>query len=217
MMASRPYNIIITGVGGQGNVLAARLLGSALLKAGFETSVGDVFGLSQRGGSVASHIRFWQGPPLPPLVPRGALDLVVGFEPLEALRVLAEFGNAASRVLVNEVPVPPIGVLMGRTIYPSMGVLMGDLRRLSTEMVSVDAVDLSHQAGDAQALNMVMMGALGGWGVLPLSGEDLEAEVIGSLAARFAETNRRAFRLGMEAARVRGRCGGGADGAPSTD
>lgn len=163
---------------------------------------------------MASHIRFWEGPPLPPLVPRGKLDLVVGFEPLEALRVLAEFGHEGSRVLVNQVAVPPIGVLMGRTEYPPMDRLMADMGALAAAVVALDAVELSHQAGDAQALNMVMMGALGGWGVLPLSAEELEAEVIGSLAARFAETNRRAFRLGAEAVRPHAEPSGGAPKAP---
>ncbi len=203
MSSRRPFNLIITGVGGQGNVLAARLLGSALLSAGLETAVGDVFGLSQRGGSVASHIRFWEGPALPPLVPRGTLDLVVGFEPLEALRVLAEFGHPGTKVLTNEVAVPPIGVLMGRTTYPPKEQLMAHLNQLAAEVVSLDAVERAHQAGDAQALNMVMLGALGGWGLLPISAEALETQIIGSLAARFAETNRRAFRLGMEAVAAR--------------
>ena len=89
-----PTNIIFTGVGGQGNVLAAKLVAAALLDAGQEVAVGDVFGLSQRGGSVASHVRYWQGGPVPPLISRGHVDVVVGFEPLEALRILCEFGNA---------------------------------------------------------------------------------------------------------------------------
>ena len=214
MTGARPYNVIITGVGGQGNVLAARLLGSALLKAGFETSVGDVFGLAQRGGSVASHIRFWRGPALPPLVPRGKLDLVVGFEPLEALRVLAEYGHAGTHAIVNEVAVPPIGVLMGRTKYPAMDRLMADIGSLAAGALSLDAVELSHRAGDAQALNMVMMGALGG-GLMPLSAAELEEEMIGSLPVRFADTNRRAFRLGVGAAQRWARADGGVPRAPA--
>lgn len=197
----RPVNLIITGVGGQGNVLAARLLGSALLRASLEVAVGDVFGLSQRGGSVASHVRFWRGPALPPLVPRGSADIILGFEPLEALRILAEFGHSQTRVLVNTRPVPPIGVLMGRNTYPEQDALMGNLASLSGEVIAIDAVELAHEAGDAQAVNMVMLGVLAASGSIPLSDEQLLEEIVGSLPKRFAATNERAFRLGVEAVR----------------
>jgi len=108
-----PVNLVFTGVGGQGNVIAAKLAGSALLAAGFEVAVGDVFGLSQRGGSVASHVRFHRGAPLPPLIPPGRADFVVGFEPLEALRVLCQLGGPHTGVLTSTGDVPPTGVLMG--------------------------------------------------------------------------------------------------------
>lgn len=195
----RPLNLIITGVGGQGNVATARLLGTSLLAAGYETSVGDVFGLTQRGGSVASHVRFWQGPPLPPLVPRGQMDLLLAFEPLEAVRVLAEFGHDDTAVLVNTVAVPPVGVLTGRTVYPPVEELLRDLESLAGRVVAVDGLELAHQAGDAQVLNIVMLGGLLGMGLLPVGVEALEAEVARAFPARFLDMNRAALRLGHEA------------------
>lgn len=193
-----PVNLIITGVGGQGNVLAARLLGSALLGAGYEVAVGDVFGLAQRGGAVASHVRFHHGSPLAPLVPRGEVDVVVGFEPLEALRVLAEYGWPGTLVLTNERAVPPIGVLQGKAEYPAADALFWQMGDLARAVVRFDAVTLAHEAGGAQSVNVVMLGALAGSAVLPLDPAALEAEVE-RLPARHREVNRRAFALGRRA------------------
>lgn len=191
------FNLIITGVGGQGNVLAARLLGAALLAGGYEVAVGDVFGLAQRGGAVASHVRFGHGPPLAPLVPAGSLDIVLGFEPLEALRVLASFGRPGTLVLTNDRPVPPVGVLQGRVVYPPDDALFGAMAELAGRVVRLDAVSLAHQAGGPQSVNVVMLGALSGLGVLPLAPELLEAE-LGALPAHNREANRLAFALGRE-------------------
>ena len=99
---SETVNVIITGVGGQGNVLAARLLADAALASGFEVTVGDVYGLTQRGGAVASHVRWTTGEPLPPLIPRNALDVLVAFEPMEAIRILTQFGCEKTAAIVNE-------------------------------------------------------------------------------------------------------------------
>jgi indolepyruvate ferredoxin oxidoreductase beta subunit len=195
----RPTNIIFTGVGGQGNVLAAKLVASALLDAGQEVAVGDVFGLSQRGGSVASHVRFWSGGPVPPLISRGHLDILVGFEPLETLRILCEFGTPGTLVLMNTVPIPPVGVLMGRSEYPPAERLSEDVRTLAGEVVAIDGVKLAHQAGDAQGLNLVLVGSLVGLGVLPLTLKAMKAEVERSVPARFLAMNLRALDLGSAA------------------
>jgi indolepyruvate ferredoxin oxidoreductase, beta subunit len=196
---ARPTNVIFTGVGGQGNVLAARLVASALLEGGQEVAVGDVFGLSQRGGSVASHVRFWAGGPVPPLISRGHLDILVGFEPLETLRILCEFGTPDTLVLTNTVPIPPVGVLMGRSEYPPETHLMESFSALAGPVVALDAVELAHEAGDAQGLNVVMVGALVGLGVLPLTLEAMKAEVERSVPARFLAMNLKALDLGSAA------------------
>lgn len=191
-------NLIITGVGGQGNVVAARLLGAALLAADFEVAVGDVFGLAQRGGAVASHVRFHRGAPLAPLVPQGSLDILVGFEPLEALRVLAQYGRPGTLVLTNDRAVPPVGVLQGRSEYPAEDVLFGSMAKLAGRVARLNAVNLAHEAGGPQSVNVVMLGALSGLAVLPLPRGFLQTEVE-RLSARHREANRRAFALGVEA------------------
>lgn len=199
--ALRPTNLIFTGVGGQGNVLAAKLVATALLEAGYEVAVGDVFGLSQRGGSVASHIRYWRGAALPPLISRGYLDTLVGFEPLETLRILCEFGTSTTRVLCNLRPVPPVGVLMGRTVYPPLDTLLAQLRDLAEEVTVIDGVELAHRAGDAQSLNLVMVGLLVALGLVPVDMEAMKDVVRRSVSARFVDMNLRALDLGLAAAR----------------
>jgi indolepyruvate ferredoxin oxidoreductase, beta subunit len=195
----RPTNMIFTGVGGQGNVLAAKLVAATLLEAGQDVAVGDVFGLSQRGGSVASHVRFWTHGPVPPLISRGHLDILIGFEPLETLRILCEFGTPETVVLLNTVPIPPVGVLMGRTTYPPLEDLLEATRRLAKRLVAIDGVALAHEAGDAQGLNVVMVGALIGLGLLPIELDAMRAELSGSVSARFLEMNLRALDLGWRA------------------
>lgn len=199
-MSGRATDLIITGVGGQGNVLAARLVGAALLAEGYEVAVGDVFGLAQRGGAVASHVRFRETGSLSPLVMPGELDLVMGFEPLEALRTLCSHGSAATRVLTNDRPVPTTGTMMGRYDYPPTTELLVRLRCLSAEVRAFDAVALAHEAGSAQALNLVMVGALVGWGLLPISENTMRKQMAELLPARAAAANDKAFSLGLAAA-----------------
>jgi indolepyruvate ferredoxin oxidoreductase beta subunit len=161
-----PINLIITGVGGQGNILAARLLASVILSEGLEVTVGDVYGLTQRGGSVASHVRWTTGPPLPPLVPQDSLDLVLAFEPMEGLRILSQFGHAETKAIVNETPVTPIGVQAGRFRYPKMDDLFHRLEICTSEIRLVKATETARQLGNIQVLNLVMLGALLGSGFI---------------------------------------------------
>jgi indolepyruvate ferredoxin oxidoreductase beta subunit len=191
-------NLIITGVGGQGNVLAARLLGSAALAEGYEVTVGDVYGLTQRGGSVASHIRMSRGKALPPYVPQGALDVVVGFEPMEALRVLAEFGCEESLALVNDAPVMPIGVQAGRFKYPHLEDLREALRLLSKNVKWVGATQIARSLGDIQALNMVMMGALVGSGFIRLGMEAFKKAIRSTVSKRLVDLDLSAFEAGFQ-------------------
>lgn len=96
-----PYNLIITGVGGQGNVLSSQLIGQTLVNKGFFVTIGETYGASQRGGAVMSHIRISKKKQQSPLIPRNKSDVVVALEPVESLRVLAAYGNPEVVVLVN--------------------------------------------------------------------------------------------------------------------
>jgi len=196
-------NVIIAGVGGQGNVVASELLATALSRAGYRVSVGETFGASQRGGSVMSHVRAARGQTPGPLIPKGLVDVIVGFEPLEALRVMADYGRETTRVVVNPRPVYPLAVQTGEATYPDAGELLAKLSTLAAEVLVVEGTDLARQAGDVRAQNLAMVGGLVGAGWLPIE----PATVEGVLAERFPEDllrlNQTAFRLGLEDVRQR--------------
>lgn len=195
---SKSMNVIITGVGGQGNVLAARLLASAALAEGYEVTVGDVYGLTQRGGSVASHVRWTRGNPLPPLVPQNSLDILVAFEPLEALRILAHYQNEDTVAIVNDTPVLPIGVQAGRLAYPALPDLWDALQKLVKELQLVQATHLAQKLGDVQILNMVMMGSLYGSGFVRLRSDVFEKTMESSIPQRHVARNLSAFGEGID-------------------
>jgi indolepyruvate ferredoxin oxidoreductase beta subunit len=192
-----PTNLIITGVGGQGNVLAARLLASVILSQGLEVTVGDVYGLTQRGGSVASHVRWTGSEPLPPLVPRNSLDILVAFEPMEGLRILSQFGNMDTKAIVNATPVTPIGVQAGRFSYPQLDDLYRSLKKATSEIRLVRATDAARRIGLVQVLNLIMLGALAGSGFIGNGIEIFEDIIKTTIAQRYVEINLRAFREGI--------------------
>ena len=198
----RVTNLIITGVGGQGNVLAARLLGSAALAEDYEVTVGDVYGLTQRGGSVASHIRLSRGRVLPPFIPQSSLDILVGFEPMEALRVLTQLGCEDTLAIVNDTAVMPIGVQAGRFLYPDMKDLQDALRRLTKQLRLVSATDVARRLGDIQILNMVMMGSLLGSGFITLGTEAFENAIKSVVSKRFIDLDLSAFREGVHLSKM---------------
>lgn len=191
-------NIIITGVGGQGNVLAARLLAVAALEAGMEVSVGDVYGLTQRGGSVASHVRWSTQRRLPPLVPKGKLDVLVAFEPMEALRMQTQYGRRDTVVLVNDEPVLPIGVQAGRFEYPDWQRLSEMINKISGRVWMVPGSRAARELGNIQVLNSIMIGSLLASGVTGLNQADFEAIIISQIPKKHASLNLKAFRRGRE-------------------
>lgn len=192
-------NVIITGVGGQGNVLAAKLLASVALARGLEVSVGDVYGLSQRGGSVASHIRWSSEGAMPPLVPEGSLDLLLAFEPLEALRVLTRYGNKTTQILVNDQPIAPVGVQAGRFTYPDMNQIVDLMQKMSKRIWWVSGTRIAKDLGNIQLLNTVMLGALCATGQVAFPSELFE-QVIGNIVSpRYFSQNIDAFRQGTSA------------------
>jgi indolepyruvate ferredoxin oxidoreductase beta subunit len=191
-------SVMITGVGGQGNVLAASLLASVALAEGYEVTVGDVYGLTQRGGSVASHVRWTRGTPLPPLVPQHGLDILLALEPLEALRVLTQFGREDTLGIVNVTPIVPIGVQTGRFEYPEPSRLSDVLRGLTRTLRLVDATAVARRLGNIQVLNLVMLGALFASGFISLRSEVFETIIVSTIARKHLPINQTAFRAGMD-------------------
>ena len=191
-----PLNLIITGVGGQGNVLASQILASAGIKEGLYATVGETYGASQRGGPVMSHVRFSAQAQCSPLIPEGQADVVVGLEPVEALRVISDFGNPKTRVIVIPRPILPPWVLAGQATYPPVQEVLASLEKLAE---SVQVVRVSEDGGTPLGVNVLMMGALAGSGLVPIPAASFEEAIGEIIAAKDVEANLQAFRKGMEA------------------
>ena len=197
-----PLDIVITGVGGQGNVLASQVLGRALLKAGYTVTVGETYGMSQRGGAVMSQVRVTNGPPLGPLMPDNRATAIVSLEPLEALRVLAQYGHPGVVVLTNDRPLKPLNVLIGQDRYPGLEELKASLQSLCGKLYWLPATEAGSQLGAHILANVVMLGALLATGLVPLEMADLEAVLSDMFPESKMAKNRLALAKGWELAKA---------------
>jgi len=194
-----PFNIIITGVGGQGNVLASQILGHMLVQQGYWITIGETYGASQRGGSVMSHIRVSRETQYSPLIPEGKCDLVVGLEPVEAMRVLAQYGNPGVMLLINTRPIYPIDVIAGNTTYPELSLVLEKIQSLSRRVWTLNATEIGLELGDPIFSNIVMLGALSTLDLLPLSREKFQNTIQELLPPQKLQLNMTAFDKGKEA------------------
>jgi len=191
-------NIIITGVGGQGNVIASQIFASAAVRDGFYVSVGETYGAAQRGGAVMSHVRLSEETQYGPLIPEGRAHIILGFEPVESLRTVGSFGNEKTKVIVNPRPVYPIDVLSGALKYPAAEDVLKAMKELVYSVHVVEATELSKRAGDPIMQNVVMVGCLVGSGFTPVKVETLREVIKETFANRRPEANLKAFELGVK-------------------
>jgi len=203
MMNKDPLNIIITGVGGQGNVMLSQLVGQVLVRNGFHATIGETYGASQRGGAVMSHLRVSQRQQYGPLIGEGQADLIVGLEPLETLRVLSQYGNSRVVVATNSRPIYPQPVGGEVVKYPTTEEVAETLRSLAAKSWVVDATGIALELGPPILANIVMMGTLVGVGLLPIGATPFEAEMRESLPPDRLEMNLKAFRRGIQEVEVR--------------
>ena len=192
-----PYNVIITGVGGQGNVMASRIVGNMLSRKGLSVTIGETFGASQRGGSVMSHLRISTGSSWSPQIPNGKCHLIISLEPTEAMRVLATYGNPNVKVLCNTRPIHAIGVISGDQQYPDLDEITAWVAELSEASWFLDATEKAMELGNPILGNIMMIGAAAGIGVLPLDRKDFEAALAENLSADKQELNLKAYDLGV--------------------
>lgn len=195
------YNLIITGVGGQGNVLSSQLIGQAFVAKGYFVTIGETYGSSQRGGSVMSHIRISSKKQLGPLIPKGKADIIIGLEPVEALRILTTYGNPKTVVLANTRPIYPIGVTSGEEKYPESGEIQGALKELSRQYYSVPATEKAMEMGPPILGNMIMIGALLELDLLPLTAAEFRKTLAKNFNAKRLETNLQALQEGQRIVR----------------
>ena len=172
-----PLNIVVCGVGGQGNILVARLAGKSLAKRGYIVTIGETYGASQRGGDVMSHIRLSVRRRYGPLIPPGGAHIVLGLEPLETMRILVDYGNPQVATITNTHPIPPVTVGMGVTQYPDYDELRQAIAQLSGQVWFLDATEVALGLGSVRLTNLVMLGALIGSSLLPITEAQLEEEI----------------------------------------
>jgi indolepyruvate ferredoxin oxidoreductase beta subunit len=197
-----PFNVIITGVGGQGNVMASWVIGNMLARRGLQVTIGETFGASQRGGSVMSHLRISKESSWSPQIPRGKCHLVISLEPTEAVRVLANYGNPDITVLCNTRPVHAIGVISGDQEYPSMEKIKSWIAELSKECWFLDATAKAMELGNPIFGNIMMIGAAAGLGALPVDRKNFADVITETMPADKLELNLKAYDLGVQMTRV---------------
>jgi indolepyruvate ferredoxin oxidoreductase, beta subunit len=189
---SEVKNILLVGVGGQGTILASKILTSGLMKAGYDVKMSEIHGMSQRGGSVSTQVRYGDKV-LSPIVGKGQADVIVAFEKMEALRWLP-FLKIGGNIVVNDFEIQPVPVNLGVAEYPQ-----GIIEELKSKcsVLAVKANDIATELGNPKAMNIVLLGALvkaiGG-----LDDIDWDAEITATVKPAFVELNKKAFHAGYD-------------------
>ncbi len=188
-------SIMIVGVGGQGTLLASRLLGAALLSENYDVKVSEVHGMSQRGGSVVTYVKYGEEV-FSPIVREGQADFILAFEQLEAARWLP-FLKKGGTMIANSQKIDPMPVVIGNAQYPD-GVLEA-IRATGVDLVEADALSLAVEAGSPKAVNVVLIGVMAARMDLPYT--VWEKAIRETVPEKFLEMNLKAFKLGFESAK----------------
>ncbi|PCN49845.1 indolepyruvate ferredoxin oxidoreductase subunit beta [Candidatus Geothermarchaeota archaeon ex4572_27] len=171
----KEFNVVLTGVGGQGTIAMSEVLGMAAVLEGHRVRGSEVLGMAQRGGAVVTHLRLGRDV-YGPTVPEGKADVMVALEPSEALRNL-RYVTKNTIVVLGTRPIVPPSVSLGISRYPSVEEVVEKLKELSDFVITIDPYKLAAEAGDVIAANMVMLGALAGTGRLPIKVESLKQAI----------------------------------------
>lgn len=185
-------NILFSGVGGQGILLASEVTAYALLAAGYDAKKSEVHGMAQRGGSVTAQLRYGDRV-YSPLIEPGKADILISFEMMEAARYLP-YLHAQSKVIVNTQQIKPPSVAMGQVPYPAD--VLDSISSEGIQVVTVDAFDIARDSGEVKAANIVMVGAMSAF--LPMGAEVYENIINTRIPERFREVNLKAFAAGRK-------------------
>ncbi|HXZ35034.1 MAG TPA: indolepyruvate oxidoreductase subunit beta [Thermodesulfobacteriota bacterium] len=197
-LAKDPLNVIMAGVGGQGNVMASRVLANMLSLKGYKVTIGETFGMSQRGGSVMSHLRVSETSAWSPQIPKGRADVLIALEPIEAVRVMRSYGNTGVKVLLNTRAIHPVGVIAGDFEYPSLEGIEKGLKELTPHVWVMDATEEAMKLGNPILSNIIMIGAVSGLNLLPVGMAEFKSVIRDFCPQKLLEVNRRAFEIGKE-------------------
>ena len=185
-------NIMIVGVGGQGSLLASKLLGRLLLTRGYDIKVSEVHGMSQRGGSVVTYVRFGDKV-YSPIIDKGEADFIVSFELLEAARY-TEYLRPDGRIITNTQQINPMPVITGAAVYPDS--LVDKMQAAGIAIDAIDALTLAEEAGSAKAVNLVLLGKLSKY--FDFTEEEWMQAIEKSVPPKFLELNKKAFAQGAQ-------------------
>lgn len=194
----RELNILVAGVGGQGSVLLSRIISSAAVREGLRTIVSEAKGGAQRGGTVVSHIRIG-AEVYSPIVPYNRGDILLGLEPIEALRVASTYLKENGLIILNTNPTPPVLVQIGSREYPSTESIIRILKKITKRIILIQAADIAEKAGDRMTTNIVMLGALTATKAFPVPEKTVLETLINEIPQWARDINLRAFNLGLEA------------------
>jgi len=193
-LSKDPINMVVSGVGGQGNVMVTLMIGNALVNAGYFITIGETYGASQRGGSVMSHVKISAEKQYSPLIAHGQADIILGMEPVETLRMLKQYGNGHVISIVNPRPIHAID-LTGAG-YPDLEHVLQQIEGLSLKTYTVHATGEAQKMGNPILANMILIGALAKTGLLPIDEASLDA-VISQMFPRAVDVNMKALKKGM--------------------
>lgn len=186
-------NIMIVGVGGQGSLLASKLLGKVLLDKGYDVKVSEVHGMSQRGGSVVTYVRFGDKV-YSPIIDEGECDFLVSFEKLEAARYVS-FMKKGGVIVTNTQEIDPMPVITGQAEYPSD--ILEKVKELDVKVDQLDCLSIANSAGSSKAVNIVLMGRLSNY-FSDIEVEEWEKAIRTSVPGKFLELNLKAFSMGRK-------------------
>ncbi|MBW2408321.1 MAG: indolepyruvate oxidoreductase subunit beta [Deltaproteobacteria bacterium] len=193
------FKLLVTGVGGQGVLTITGLLGNSAMAAGLEVMVGQLHGMSQRGGDVSSTVVIGQANTS--IIGKGEADVVVGLEPLEVMRALPQI-SSKTKVLLSNNKVMPFPMAFRGVAYPPLSEIIGKIKKFTDQIYEIDSLSLIKQIGSFQSLNFIMLGALTALDVLPFEEKFLWETLKSRLKPELIELNKKAFMLGKEAIRV---------------
>jgi len=190
------FNIVLAGVGGQGILLAAEILGTAAMKEGLNVRVSEIHGMAQRGGAVISNVRIGEKA-LAPTVLEGQADILLGFEPLETLRNL-KFVSEKTILIMNEERIPPTELTAKMLKYPSLKEIKEKIYGFTKKVITINAKLLAKEAGNILARNVVLIGALAATEKVPVKKESIIEALRELVPAKYLDVNIKAFKLGYE-------------------
>lgn len=193
----KEFNIVLAGVGGQGTLLAAEILGTAAVKDELNVRVSEIHGMAQRGGAVVSTVRIGDAVRAPTVID-GQADVLLGFEPLETLRNL-KYASRKTLVIMNSEEIPPAGLAAKNLKYPGLEEVKQKISRFTEKIIVVDAAQLAEEAGSSLAQNSVLVGALAAVASFPVKLESVVEALKQLVPAKHVETNVKAFQLGYGA------------------